>query len=43
MKSLVLNVGHIELNDVKQIDDRLFRAKVLNDDKRKKLLLVTKN
>ena len=39
----VLNVGHIELSDVRQIGNRrLFRAKILNDDKRKELLLVAK-
>ena len=39
----ILNVGDIELKDVMQIGDRrLFRAKILNDDKRKELLLVAK-
>ena len=39
----VLNVGHIELSDVRQIGNRrLFRAKILNDDKRKELLLIAK-
>ena len=42
----VLNVGIIELNDIVQIGDRrLFgdrRARILNDEKRKELLLVAK-
>ena len=39
----VLNVGIIELDDIVQIGDRrLFLAKILNDEKRKELLLVAK-
>ena len=39
----VLNIGIIEVTDIVQIGDkRLFRAKVLNDEKRKELLLVAK-
>ena len=38
----MLNVGAIELSDVVKIDDKkLIRAKVLNDEKRSKLLMVT--
>ena len=37
-----LNVGAVELSDVVKIcDKKLFRAKVLNDEKRAELLMVT--
>ena len=41
-KCHVLNAGSVELSDVIKIDDkRLFRAKVLNDEKCTELLMAT--
>ena len=38
----ILNVGSVDLSDVVKISDKkLFRAKVLNDEKRRNLLMVT--
>ena len=38
----VLNVGTVKVTDVVNIgDERLFRAKVVDDEKRRELLLVT--